>query len=186
MPAPHELLKALRGHSARRPFRSRGHLLRTNRIHAIILSYQCVVLKRHVWSLSHVPGSSCPILSRYVPTESVKGGADQAGLAAGVLDSSRQAGGALAVAVFGVLVSRSPGTFASFTSGMRDSMLIAAVLLAASTTAAFTALRRRHGSAVLRPDCVTAEIIPFINRLPSSSGLAILDSGSETKPKGQA
>jgi MFS transporter, DHA2 family, methylenomycin A resistance protein len=64
--------------------------------------------------------------------------AEQAGLAAGMLNSSRQAGGTLAVAVFGALIANR----ASFASGMRDSMLAAAVLLLI-TTAAAVALPRR-------------------------------------------
>jgi MFS transporter, DHA2 family, methylenomycin A resistance protein len=62
--------------------------------------------------------------------------AAQAGLAGGLFNASRQTGGALAVAVFGALVS------GSFVAGMRESMLISAALLIASTIAAFTALRR--------------------------------------------
>ena len=62
--------------------------------------------------------------------------ADQAGLAGGLFNASRQTGGAMAVAVFGALVS------GSFTAGMRASMLISAVLLLAGTVAAFGVLRR--------------------------------------------
>jgi MFS transporter, DHA2 family, methylenomycin A resistance protein len=62
--------------------------------------------------------------------------AAQAGLAGGLFNASRQTGGALAVALFGALVS------GSFVAGMRESMLISAALLIASTIAAFTALRR--------------------------------------------
>jgi DHA2 family methylenomycin A resistance protein-like MFS transporter len=65
--------------------------------------------------------------------------AERAGLAGGLFNASRQTGGAIAVAVFGALVS---GAFGSFEAGMRVSMLIAAALLAASTAAAFTVLRR--------------------------------------------
>ena len=61
--------------------------------------------------------------------------ADQAGLAGGLLNASRQTGGALAVAVFGALVS------GSFLAGMRESILISAVLLLASSVAALTVLR---------------------------------------------
>jgi DHA2 family methylenomycin A resistance protein-like MFS transporter len=53
----------------------------------------------------------------------------QAGLAGGLFNASRQAGGALSVAVFGALVS------GSFVSGMHASMLISAALLLASTVA---------------------------------------------------
>jgi DHA2 family methylenomycin A resistance protein-like MFS transporter len=64
---------------------------------------------------------------------------ERAGLAGGLFNASRQAGGAIAIAVFGALVS---GRFGSFDAGMRASMLIAAALLAASTAGAFTVLRR--------------------------------------------
>ena len=60
--------------------------------------------------------------------------ADQAGMAAGLLNSSRQVGGTLAVAVFGALIAHR----ASFLPGMRASLLIAAVTLAAAAAAAFT------------------------------------------------
>jgi DHA2 family methylenomycin A resistance protein-like MFS transporter len=61
--------------------------------------------------------------------------AEQAGLAGGLLNASRQTGGALAVALFGALIS---GTFLA---GMRASMLISAALLIASTVAALSVLR---------------------------------------------
>jgi DHA2 family methylenomycin A resistance protein-like MFS transporter len=61
--------------------------------------------------------------------------ADQAGLAGGLLNASRQTGGALAVALFGALVS------GSFLAGMRASILISAALLVASSAAALTFLR---------------------------------------------
>jgi DHA2 family methylenomycin A resistance protein-like MFS transporter len=60
--------------------------------------------------------------------------ADQAGMAAGLLNSSRQVGGTLAVAVFGALIA----SRASFLHGMRASVLIAIVVLFAATAAAFT------------------------------------------------
>jgi DHA2 family methylenomycin A resistance protein-like MFS transporter len=60
--------------------------------------------------------------------------ADQAGMAAGLLNSSRQVGGTLAVAVFGALIAHR----ASFLPGMRASLLIAAVTLAVAAAAAFT------------------------------------------------
>lgn len=71
--------------------------------------------------------------------------AQQAGLAGGLLNASRQTGGALAVALYGALVSGLfPGSFpGSFLAGMRVSMLIAAALLIAATTAALTVLRRQ-------------------------------------------
>lgn len=65
--------------------------------------------------------------------------AEHAGLAGGLLNASRQAGGAVGVALYGTLVSGS--SLAAFESGMRTSMLIAAVLLLAATVAALTALR---------------------------------------------
>jgi DHA2 family methylenomycin A resistance protein-like MFS transporter len=63
--------------------------------------------------------------------------AAQAGLAGGLFNAARQTGGALAVAVFGTLVA------GSFVTGMRVSMLVAAVLLLASTVAVFAVFRRR-------------------------------------------
>jgi DHA2 family methylenomycin A resistance protein-like MFS transporter len=66
--------------------------------------------------------------------------ADQAGMAAGLLNSSRQVGGTLAVAVFGALISHQ----ASFLPGMRASLLIAVIVLFAATAAAFTLPRLRH------------------------------------------
>ena len=62
--------------------------------------------------------------------------ASKAGLAAGVLNSGRQAGGTVAVAVLGRLVAR------SFSPGLRDSLLILCLLLAAGAAGA-AALRRR-------------------------------------------
>jgi DHA2 family methylenomycin A resistance protein-like MFS transporter len=61
--------------------------------------------------------------------------AAQAGLAGGLFNAGRQAGGALAVATFGTLVS------GSFMTGMRVSMLISGVLLFGSTVAAFAVFR---------------------------------------------
>jgi hypothetical protein len=60
--------------------------------------------------------------------------ADQAGMGAGLLNSSRQVGGTLAVAVFGALISHR----ASFLPGMRASLLIAVVVLAAASMAGLT------------------------------------------------
>jgi MFS transporter, DHA2 family, methylenomycin A resistance protein len=54
----------------------------------------------------------------------------QAGLAAGVLNSSRQLGGAVAVAVFGALVTH------SFVQGMHTTLLITGALLLATAAAA--------------------------------------------------
>jgi DHA2 family methylenomycin A resistance protein-like MFS transporter len=63
--------------------------------------------------------------------------ADRAGTASGVLNTSRQVGGSLGVAAFGVVVA----TQVSFLHGLHVSYLIAAVLLAI-TAAASTTLRR--------------------------------------------
>jgi len=61
------------------------------------------------------------LLLRAVPTR-------RAGVASGVFNTSRQVGGALAVAVFGALLaSRS-----AFVPGMRDSLLIAAAVALAA------------------------------------------------------
>jgi len=73
--------------------------------------------------------------------------AAQAGLAGGLLNASRQTGGALAVALYGALVS---GAFSgslpgSFLASMRASMLISAALLIASAVTALTVLRRAPG-----------------------------------------
>ena len=67
--------------------------------------------------------------------------ARQAGVASGALNTSRQVGGALAVAVFGALISHR----ASFLPGMRASLLIAVVVLFAAAVAAFTLPRPRCG-----------------------------------------
>jgi DHA2 family methylenomycin A resistance protein-like MFS transporter len=64
---------------------------------------------------------------------------DQAGMAAGLLNASRQVGGTLAVAVFGALIAHR----ASFLAGMRASLLIAVIVLFAATAAAFTLPRLR-------------------------------------------
>jgi len=64
--------------------------------------------------------------------------AEQAGLAGGLLNASRQTGGALAVALYGALVS------GSFLAGMRVSMLISAALLLTGAAAAFRVLRGAH------------------------------------------
>jgi len=65
--------------------------------------------------------------------------ADQAGMAGGLLNSSRQVGGTLAVAVFGALIAHR----ATFLSGMRVSLLIAAVVLFAAAAGAWTLPRRK-------------------------------------------
>ncbi|HLJ99253.1 MAG TPA: MFS transporter [Streptosporangiaceae bacterium] len=64
--------------------------------------------------------------------------AAQAGMAAGLLNSSRQIGSIVAVAVFGTLVAQR----ATFGSGMRDSLLIVAVLQLSTTAAALLMPRR--------------------------------------------
>ncbi|HEY3975638.1 MAG TPA: hypothetical protein VGM79_00080 [Streptosporangiaceae bacterium] len=61
--------------------------------------------------------------------------AARAGLAGGLFNASRQTGGALAVAVFGALIS------GSFLPGMRLALLISAAPLAASTAAASAVFR---------------------------------------------
>jgi MFS transporter, DHA2 family, methylenomycin A resistance protein len=66
--------------------------------------------------------------------------ADQAGMAAGLLNSSHQVGGTLAVAVFGAMIAQR----ASFLPGMRASLLIAVVVLFAALVAAFTLPRPRR------------------------------------------
>jgi MFS transporter, DHA2 family, methylenomycin A resistance protein len=71
--------------------------------------------------------------------------AAQAGLAGGLFNAARQTGGALAVAVFGVLIS------GSFTTGMRAALLISVALLAASTAATFAVFRTRQPVAGAKP-----------------------------------
>jgi DHA2 family methylenomycin A resistance protein-like MFS transporter len=77
--------------------------------------------------------------------------ASSAGLAGGLFDAVRQTGGAVAVAAFGALVS------GSFLTGMRESMTLAAALLAASTLAACTVFR--HASPACPPS-VTPDPAP--------------------------
>ncbi len=60
-------------------------------------------------------------------------------MAGGLLNSSRQVGGTLAVAVFGALISHR----ASFLYGMRASLLIAALALFAAAAAARTLPRSK-------------------------------------------
>jgi DHA2 family methylenomycin A resistance protein-like MFS transporter len=67
--------------------------------------------------------------------------ADRAGMAAGILNSFRQTGGALAVAVFGALVADRR----EFTVGLRVALCVAAVLLTATTAVALGLPRRRSG-----------------------------------------
>jgi EmrB/QacA subfamily drug resistance transporter len=67
--------------------------------------------------------------------------AHRAGIAGGVFNTSRQIGGALAVAVFGALLSSSGG----FRHGLRLSLVLAAVVaLAAAAAGARIAVTRRH------------------------------------------
>ncbi|MGK5557296.1 MFS transporter [Actinomadura kijaniata] len=65
--------------------------------------------------------------------------AERAGMAAGVLNSFRQTGGALAVAVFGTLVAGR----VDFVEGLRITLCVAAVLLAATAAAALLLPRAR-------------------------------------------
>jgi DHA2 family methylenomycin A resistance protein-like MFS transporter len=62
--------------------------------------------------------------------------ADRAGTAGGVLNTSRQLGGALAIAIFGALLAHQ-----QFLDGLRISLMIAGLLLLATTLASLT-LRR--------------------------------------------
>src|SRR5919197_3687359 len=66
--------------------------------------------------------------------------AERAGTASGVLNTCRQVGGALAVAVFGALVA-SPATFLP---GLQTSLVIAALVLLATAAASLT-LRQQGG-----------------------------------------
>ncbi|MFK8908292.1 MFS transporter [Streptomyces sp. YS-3] len=63
--------------------------------------------------------------------------AERAGTAAALLNTSRQMGGALSIAVFGALLAR------DFAPGMRESLLLAAALLAVNAVGAAALLRRR-------------------------------------------
>jgi DHA2 family methylenomycin A resistance protein-like MFS transporter len=63
--------------------------------------------------------------------------AERAGLASGVLNTFRQVGGALAVAIYGALVA------GSFASGMRVGLIVGAVLLAAAAAIGITRGKRR-------------------------------------------
>jgi MFS transporter, DHA2 family, methylenomycin A resistance protein len=67
--------------------------------------------------------------------------AEQAGMGAGLFNSSRQVGGTLAVAVFGAMIAHR----ASFLTGMRASLLIAVLVMLAATAAALTLPRSRRG-----------------------------------------
>jgi DHA2 family methylenomycin A resistance protein-like MFS transporter len=63
--------------------------------------------------------------------------AERAGLASGVLNTFRQVGGALAVAVYGALVA------SSFASGMRIGLIAGAVMLAAAAALGLTRVTSR-------------------------------------------
>lgn len=67
--------------------------------------------------------------------------AERAGTAAALLNTSRQMGGALSIAVFGALLAR------DFAPGMRESLLLAAALLAVNAVGAAALLRRREEDA---------------------------------------
>jgi MFS transporter, DHA2 family, methylenomycin A resistance protein len=64
--------------------------------------------------------------------------ARRAGVASGVFNTSRQAGGALAVAVFGALLASRAG----FLTGVRASLLIAAAVLAAAAASRLLTTRK--------------------------------------------
>jgi MFS transporter, DHA2 family, methylenomycin A resistance protein len=68
--------------------------------------------------------------------------ARRAGIASGVFNTSRQAGGALAVAVFGALLA----TRATFLPGMRDSLLIAAAVALAAAAVSLLLKSARPGA----------------------------------------
>jgi MFS transporter, DHA2 family, methylenomycin A resistance protein len=72
--------------------------------------------------------------------------ADRAGTAAGILNTARQVGGALAVAVFGALI----GGGGSFQDGMRVSLVVAAVMLTAAALAALLLLPGRQSATAAR------------------------------------
>jgi hypothetical protein len=85
--------------------------------------------RRHHQNLNHPAGAKFRADRRARSTV----GREQAGTASGVLNTSRQLGGALAVAIFGALLARPGG----FDSGVRISLLIAGAI--ALVTAAMTA-----------------------------------------------
>ena len=64
----------------------------------------------------------------------------RAGVASGVFNTSRQVGGALAVAVFGALLAHR----ASFLHGVRASLLIAAAVAVAAAAASLLLTTRQH------------------------------------------
>lgn len=69
--------------------------------------------------------------------------ADRAGTAGAVLNTARQVGGAIAVAVYGALLTGAH----TFLAGMRWSVLLAAAGLAATAAATLTLPRGGHGAA---------------------------------------
>jgi MFS transporter, DHA2 family, methylenomycin A resistance protein len=73
--------------------------------------------------------------------------ADQAGTASGVFNTSRQAGGALAVAVFGALLAHR----ATFLAGLRTSLLLAAGVALSAAVAGLFLLRHREAGGVVDP-----------------------------------
>lgn len=68
--------------------------------------------------------------------------AERAGAASGVLNTCRQLGGALSVAVFGALVAQRE----TFLAGLQVSLLIAALLLLATASASLLLRPTRHGT----------------------------------------
>lgn len=80
--------------------------------------------------------------------------AERAGTAAALLNTSRQMGGALRIAVFGALVA------SDFSCGMRESLLLAAALLGVNALGAAALLRRGEGASPAQDS----------SRRPSSDG----------------
>jgi MFS transporter, DHA2 family, methylenomycin A resistance protein len=70
--------------------------------------------------------------------------ARRAGVASGVFNTSRQAGGALAVAVFGALLA----SRATFLPGLRDSLLIAAAISLAAAAVSLLLRAARSGASL--------------------------------------
>jgi MFS family permease len=71
-------------------------------------------------------------------------GPDLAGVASGVNNAVSRAAGLLAIAVFGAVMARGPGTEA-FVAGFRDVMLICAALAALSSVSAWWSIDDRRG-----------------------------------------
>ena len=74
--------------------------------------------------------------------------AERAGTASGVLNTCRQVGGALAVAIFGALVANP----ATFLPGLQASLVIAALLLLGTAAASLT-LRPHPAAVPIREPC---------------------------------